>query len=93
MRANKLTWTEAKQRAESRSLVVKRGNVSVNTLITVTSIEEQAVLAKHYLGPPNVHTDVWMGGTDVKVDDEWRWDTGPEAKEDGGQREAFLQEL
>ncbi len=84
-----LTWPQAKQRAESRVLIIG-GKQLRGYLVTLTSQDEQELLAKHYLDPPDVHTDVWMGGNDDKVDDEWRWVTGPEAKADGGKGKLFF---
>ena len=85
-----LTWTEAKQQAESRFLVVERGKTWRGYLATVTQYHEQALLEKHYADPPTVHTDVWLGASDERVDDEWRWVTGPDGKEDGGKGKLFF---
>jgi hypothetical protein len=84
-----LTWPQAKQRAESRYFVVN-GKKLQGYLATVTLKDEQALLDQHYPDPPNVNTDVWLGGTDEKVDDEWRWVTGPESKEDEGKGKLFF---
>ncbi len=87
-----LTWTEAKQSAASRRLTLKDGTQSNGYLATLTEKHEQELLVKHYADPPDVHTDVWRGGSDASVDDEWRWVTGPEAKEDGGKGKLFFKD-
>ena len=46
-----LTWPQAKQRAASRYLVVN-GRKLRGYLVTLTSKDEQELLAKHYLDPP-----------------------------------------
>ena len=83
-----LTWPQAKKLAESRVLEVN-GKFLRGYLVTLAEEHEQELLKKHFLGPPNVKTDVWMGGTDSAVDDEWRWVTGPEGKADGGKGKLF----
>lgn len=85
-----LTWPEAKRSAESRTLVTKDGEKLRGYLATLTEEQEQALLDQHFLTDPTVHTDVWLGASDEKVDDEWRWVTGPEGKKDGGKGVIFF---
>ncbi len=87
-----LTWPEAKRNAESRVLVGKGGKKLRGYLATLTEEHEQALLDKHYLADPAAHTDVWLGASDEKVDDEWRWITGPEGKKDGGRGVLFFKD-
>ena len=87
-----LTWAEAKRHAESRFVVAKDGKKLRGYLATLTKDHEQELLDKHYADPPTVHTDVWLGGSDEKVDNEWRWVTGPEGKEDEGKGKLFFKD-
>ncbi len=87
-----LTWTEAKRKAESRSLLVNGVEKLPGYLATLTKDHEQALLEKHYADPPTVHTDVWLGASDERVDDEWRWVTGPEGKEAAGKGKLFFKD-
>jgi len=84
-----ITWPQAKDRAESRVLQID-GKQLRGYLVTLTDKHEQELLEKFFLSPPTVKTDVWMGGSDELVEGEWRWITGPEAREDGGKGKLFF---
>jgi PGF-pre-PGF domain-containing protein/uncharacterized repeat protein (TIGR02543 family) len=62
-----ITWTDAKTAAEARSLSGMQGY-----LATILTAEESAFLESK--APDNA----WIGATDVAVEGEWRWVTGPE---------------
>jgi len=76
--ANGITWQEAKLAAEAQTL-----NGVSGYLVTVTSQEENDFILSKLEGQG------WMGGSDVAVDDEWRWVTGPEGEEENGAGRLF----
>ncbi|MDA3790918.1 MAG: flagellin [Desulfobacula sp.] len=55
-------------------------------LATITSADEDAFIY-------NLITEnAWIGASDASTDDEWRWVTGPEGLEDGGQGRQFFEQ-
>ncbi|MEO1256979.1 MAG: cadherin-like domain-containing protein, partial [Bacteroidota bacterium] len=75
---NGITWQDARIAAEARTLNGVNGY-----LVTVTSQEENDFILSKLEGQG------WMGGSDVAVDDEWRWVTGPEGEEENGAGRLF----
>ncbi|MEN0045647.1 MAG: T9SS type A sorting domain-containing protein [Bacteroidota bacterium] len=67
------TWDNAKIRAESRRIIGLQGY-----LATITSQAENDFIFERLRG------NGWIGASDAAVEGEWRWITGPEAKEDDG---------
>ena len=63
-----ITWSNAVAYAAARSLNGLQGY-----LATVTSAGENAFIANFLLDAS------WLGGSDVDVEGDWRWVTGPEA--------------
>ena len=78
-------WTEAKAAAEARTFTDPGGAVLQGYLATVTSQEEEDFLQTHF----GTISFVWIGGSDAAVEGDWRWVTGPEGLEDGGQGRLF----
>jgi len=39
-----------------------------------------------------MNTDIWLGGSDISVEGEWRWIAGPEGKQDGGKGKLFFKD-
>lgn len=75
-----ITWTEAKDEAESNSMMYYglRGY-----LATVTSQVESDFIKLKTKGVG------WIGGSDVAIEGQWRWVTGPEGLEDSGKGRLF----
>ncbi|MEM6698067.1 MAG: T9SS type A sorting domain-containing protein, partial [Bacteroidota bacterium] len=69
-----LTWEEARMAAEGRQL-----NGVSGYLATVTSEEENGFVVSKLEG------EGWIGASDVAVEGEWRWVTGPEGQMNNGQ--------
>jgi len=76
-----LTWPDARAAAQASSFYGLQGY-----LTTVTSASEDAFIAS--LLPANEWP--WMGASDLAVEGIWRWVTGPEGLEDGGQGRHFF---
>ena len=74
-----VTWTEAEAFAEGETYFGLQGY-----LATITSEAENQIAA--------VQTnDVgWIGASDLATEGDWRWVTGPEGLENGGNGSAFL---
>lgn len=74
------SWTAARTAASSGTGL----NVGDTFLATITSPLEmsQAAAAANYASS-------WIGGSDAAVEGTWRWVTGPEGLEDGGQGRVF----
>ncbi|MES2332513.1 MAG: HYR domain-containing protein, partial [Bacteroidota bacterium] len=73
-----VTWTDAKGRAAAASYNGLQGY-----LVTVTSAAEQAFVNTKLNGAG------WMGASDAAAEGIWRWVTGPEGLENGGQGRIF----
>jgi hypothetical protein len=69
-----ITWTDAKAQAATRTYNGLRGY-----LVTVTSAAEMNFVASKLQGSG------WMGASDLAYEGTWRWVTGPEGLQDGGQ--------
>lgn len=68
-----ITWTQAKAAAEGKTYYGLKGY-----LATLTAADEAQLAGEQAPGAG------WIGGTDEKVEGEWRWVTGPEGLENGG---------
>jgi gliding motility-associated-like protein len=62
-----ITWADAKTAAETKTYFGLKGY-----LATILSAEEQQIIGEQLPG------NGWIGGSDFKVEGEWRWLTGPE---------------
>ncbi|MDR6844095.1 T9SS type B sorting domain-containing protein [Flavobacterium granuli] len=62
-----ITWGDAKTAAETKTYFGLKGY-----LATILSAEEQQIIGEQLPG------NGWVGGSDFKVEGEWRWLTGPE---------------
>ena len=72
--------------------MIAAGRTLRGYLATLANAHEQTLLVERYADPPTVHTEVWLGGSNEKVDGEWRWVTGPEGKEDEDKGKLFLKD-
>jgi gliding motility-associated-like protein len=63
-----ITWGDAKTAAETKTYFGLKGY-----LATILSAEEQQIIGEQLPGTG------WIGGSDYKVEGEWRWLTGPES--------------
>nr|MDQ2996663.1 hypothetical protein [Chloroflexota bacterium] len=77
-----LTWTNARTAAAGRTLFGLQGY-----LVTVTSAAEQSFVSNKLAGSTG-----WLGANDASVNKVWRWVTGPEGTEDGGQGRLFFRQ-
>jgi hypothetical protein len=77
-----ISWTQA--RAEAADPANKLFGLQ-GYLATMTSAQENDFAASKLLQTG------WMGGSDAAVEGEWRWVTGPEGFEEGGQGQQFWQ--
>ncbi|MGG4342363.1 S-layer homology domain-containing protein [Paenibacillus lautus] len=84
---NSITWNDAKNEAESSEYFGRKGY-----LVTITSNEENIFVQEKTLGIG------WLGAKDIERDastpkknGDWRWVTGPEGLENGGQGTKFYQ--
>lgn len=82
-----ITWDTAKTEAENSEYFGRKGY-----LVTITSPEENTFVQEKTLGIG------WIGAKDIERDastpkknGDWRWVTGPEGLEDGGQGTPFYQ--
>lgn len=82
-----ITWDAAKAEAEKSEYFGRKGY-----LVTITSPEENTFVKEKTLGIG------WLGAKDIERDastpkknGDWRWVTGPEGLEDGGQGKKFYQ--
>lgn len=62
-----ITWGDARTAAETKTYFGLKGY-----LATILSAEEQQIIGEQLPGTG------WIGGSDYKVEGEWRWLTGPE---------------
>jgi hypothetical protein len=76
-----ISWSDAKAAAESSSYLGLPGY-----LATITSEDEDNYVALLHVPAPE---GAWIGGSDRAVEGDWRWVTGPEGLEDGGQGRLF----
>ncbi|WP_164817419.1 S-layer homology domain-containing protein [Paenibacillus lautus] len=81
------TWDAAKAEAEKSEYFGRKGY-----LVTITSPEENTFVQEKTLGIG------WLGAQDIERDEstpkktgDWRWVTGPEGLENGGQGKKFYQ--
>lgn len=74
-----ITWADAKVAAEASDLFGLQGY-----LVTVTSDTEGGFVVGKLAGQG------WMGASDAAQESIWRWVTGPEGLEDGGQGRHFF---
>jgi len=87
--ATGIAWTTARTRAETRASYGSAGYPKgvyglQGYLVTVTSAAENAFVSSKLAGQG------WMGATDETQESIWRWVTGPEGLEDGGQGRHFF---
>jgi hypothetical protein len=73
-------WTDARAAAAASSLFGLQGY-----LATITSQQENDFAAS------KLEETGWIGASDAAVEGDWRWVTGPEGLEDGGQGRLFWQ--
>ncbi|MBP2030784.1 LPXTG-motif cell wall-anchored protein [Methanohalophilus levihalophilus] len=73
-------WTAAKANADTKTMEGLQGY-----LATITSEAENNFLME------KIQADAWIGASDNAVEGEWRWVTGPEGTEDGGNGRQFYQ--
>src|SRR5690606_4849306 len=74
------SWVDAKAAVESGA-----GDAVGSTyLATITSALENTAAMAAAAG-----REAWLGGSDAGVEGTWRWVTGPEGMEDGGQGRVF----
>ena len=73
-----IKWTEARDAAASRNYYGLKGY-----LATLTSDDEAQLAGAQAPGTG------WIGGTDQQVEGTWRWITGPEGLENGGNGRIF----
>jgi filamentous hemagglutinin family protein len=73
---NSLTWLNARTAAASGTGAFV-GNTYLATITSPLEMSRAAATANY--------TQSWLGGNDVSVEGTWRWVTGPEGLEDGGQ--------
>ena len=78
--AENITWEEAREAAAERTYNGKQGY-----LVTITSEEEQ-----EFIESMDTTGRIWIGATDSAEEGTWRWVTGPEGQEDGGQGRHFF---
>ena len=76
-----ISWNDARAAATATSLYGLQGY-----LATITSAEENSFVVSKLTG------EGWMGATDVAVEGEWRWVTGPEGTEDSGSGRVFYRD-
>lgn len=74
-----INWTDAKNGADGKTYYGLQGY-----LVTVTSQAESDFILGKLEGKQG-----WIGGSDSLVQTEWRWVTGPEGLEDGGNGRHF----
>lgn len=87
VQAEEISWSNAKSAAERR-VINCNGLRLRGYLATVTTLEEQKFLERHFLQCRLV----WLGGTDAGAGEgSWRWVTGPERLLDGGKGLRFWQ--
>lgn len=65
--AKEITWGDARTAAETKTYFGVKGY-----LATILSAQEQQIIGEQLPG------NGWIGGSDYKVEGEWRWLTGPE---------------
>ena len=75
-----ITWTAAKAEAESPAM---KYHGLQGYLATITSTGENTFIRQKTKGVG------WIGATDQAVEGDWRWVTGPEGLDDGGQGRYF----
>lgn len=75
-----ITWTAAKAEAESAAM---KYHGFQGYLATITSAGENAFIQQKTKGVG------WIGASDASVEGDWRWVTGPEGLENGGQGRLF----
>jgi hypothetical protein len=68
-----ITWQQARTEAESKTYYGLKGY-----LATILSEEENQICAEQIIGQG------WIGASDENNEGDWRWVTGPEGLEDGG---------
>ncbi|MDC3366477.1 T9SS type B sorting domain-containing protein, partial [Flavobacteriaceae bacterium] len=68
-----ITWQQARTEAESKTYYGLKGY-----LATILSEEENQICAEQIIGQG------WIGANDENNEGDWRWVTGPEGLEDGG---------
>jgi filamentous hemagglutinin family protein len=73
---NPLTWLNARTAAASGTGAFV-GNTYLATITSPLEMSRAAATANY--------SQSWLGGNDVSVEGTWRWVTGPEGLEDGGQ--------
>lgn len=71
--APSISWADAKQEAENKSLFGLQGY-----LTTITSSGENNFILSRVSGT------AWIGASDEATEGDWRWVTGPEGLENGG---------
>ncbi|GAA4318703.1 hypothetical protein GCM10023184_03070 [Flaviaesturariibacter amylovorans] len=76
-----ITWTDARNAAAARTYFGMRGY-----LTTVTSQAENDFIRE------KLRSNSWLGASDLAYEGQWRWVTGPEGLEDGGQGRLFSQQ-
>ena len=82
-----INWTNARVHAAAASASDPEYD---HYMATITSSDEQDEIDRQLGGAAN-GTALWLGGSDLALEGDWRWVEGPEGKENGGLGRLFWQ--